>query len=293
MLYFIKRNDTLHDIARRFGRSVRSIMNQNVICDPNRIIPGIPLIIPEKGEIFPLTGGRPYYVVQPGDTLQCLAVYFNTTVKKLIESNHLSSSLQVGRELLVGRQNYHPKELFEMMKKAAETEDSCSNNTFQELFYRASYKWEAIGDAAIPYLAELLKHSCDGLRNGVIESLGRIASTQAQNMLQEYIRKGYDPKNMDFAKLALKRIDVVQRMKNKRFHVTTNDWIILQEPKSGSLLTHIPKGSVVIGLRWNFPSPYHEEGPKGGIAIFDFIKIVETGETGFFPRVGNNAIWMI
>lgn len=293
MLYTTKRNDTLYQIASRFGTSVQSIINQNVICDTNRIMTGLPLIIPENGEMLPLTGGRPYYVVQPGDTLACLAAYFRTTVKKLMNSNHLSSSLLVGRELLVGTQNYHPKKFYEMMKKAGETEDSCSANTFQELFYWASYEWEAIGDAAIPYLAKLLKHSCDGLRKGVIESLGRIASTQAQKMLQQYIRKGNDSVNLEFAKLALKRVDIVQRTKNKRYHVTTNDWFILQEPKSGALVTHIPKGTVVLGLRWNFPSPDHEEGPKGGIAIFDFIKIVDTGQTGFFPRVGNNAIWMI
>lgn len=58
MLFVTKRNDTLHHIANKFGCSVPSIIHQNVICDPNRIMPGLPLIIPEKGEMLPLTGGE-------------------------------------------------------------------------------------------------------------------------------------------------------------------------------------------------------------------------------------------
>ncbi|WP_231929046.1 hypothetical protein, partial [Brevibacillus sp. SKDU10] len=85
----------------------------------------------------------------------------------------------------------------------------------------------------------------------------------------------------------------VQQTNSKRFHLTTNDWLILQEPRSESIKTDIPKGTAVLGIRWNIPSPFQEEGPRGGLQTFDYVQIVETGQTGFMPRVGYNAIWLI
>ncbi|MEY8350899.1 hypothetical protein AALF16_21950 [Bacillus cereus] len=99
--------------------------------------------------------------------------------------------------------------------------------------------------------------------------------------------------NIELAKKALERIKIVHQTNNKRFHITPNNWFILQQPKSGSIQTNFAKGSVVVGLRWNIPSPYLEEGPKGGLATFDLIKVVHTGQIGFLPRVGYNAIRLI
>lgn len=295
MLYFIKENDTLQNIAIKFRSSVREILKANIICDPNRIFPGVPLIIPEKGLDLPQAGGGPYYVVQSGDTLECLAYRFHTTVKTLIEINHLNypGSLRAGTELLVGIQKYDPKELYEMWRTAGETDIKCSASSLHEVFYRGSYEWEAIGDTAIPYLIKLLKHSCDGVRVGAVESLGRIASTNAQKILRAFIIQGKDPLIIEVAKIALQRIQVVQQTNSKRFHLTMHDWFILQEPKSGFIKTDIPKGTVVLGIRWNIPSPSQEEGPKGGLQTFDFVQIVETDQNGFMPRVGYNAIWLI
>lgn len=295
MLYFIKENDTLQDIAIRFQSSVQAILKANIICDPNRIFPGMPLIIPEKGMDLPQAGGGPYYVVQPGDTLECLAFRFNTTVKTLMEINHLyySGPLWAGTELIVSIQKYDPKELYEMWRTAGDTDMKCSASSNHEVFFNGSYHWEAIGDPAIPYLAELLKHPCDGLKLGAVLSLGRIASTNAQNILRTFIIQGKDPLIIEIAKTALQRIQVVQQTNSKRFHLTMHDWFILHEPKSGSFKTNIPKGTVVLGIHWNIPSPSQEEGPKGGLQTFDFIQIVETGQTGFMPRVGYNAIWLI
>ncbi|MCL7749561.1 LysM peptidoglycan-binding domain-containing protein [Halalkalibacter alkaliphilus] len=293
MLYIVRPNDTLHSIASRFGSTIQEIRSQNVICHPDMIISGMPLIIPKNGVDLPLAGGSPYYIVSPGDSLQCLALYFHTTEKNLIETNQLYSPVEIGRELLIGIQQHHPKDLYEMWKKAGDTEWGCSSASNHEVFYRGSYEWEAIGDAGIPYLAELLEHPCSGITMGAIEGLGRIASSNTQKTLTAYVQTANEPLYIDLARVALERILIVQQTKNKRFHVTTNDWMILHEPKSGSHQTNIPKGTVVVGLRWNIPSPYYEEGPKGGLQMFDYIKIVETGQTGFLPRVGYNAIWLI
>lgn len=295
MLYFAKKNDTLQDIAFRFHSSVQAILKANIICNPNRIFPGMPLIIPKKGTDLPQAGGGPYYVVQPGDTLECLAFYFNTTVKILMEINHLhySSSLWAGTELLVDIQKYTSKELYQKWRLAGDTDLMCSASSNHEVFFRGSYEWEAIGDPAIPYLAELLKHPCDGLKLGAVLSLGRIASINSKNVLSAFITQGKDPLIIEVAKTALQRIQVVQQTNSKRIHLTMHDWFILQEPREGAIKTEIPKGTVIVGLRWNIPSPFQEEGPKGSLQTYDYFQVVETGQTGFMPRVGYNSIWLI
>lgn len=295
MLYFVKANDTLYDISVRFRSSIQEILKANIICDPNRILPGTPLIIPETGIDLPQAGGNPYYVIQPSDTLECLAFRFNTTLETLMEINHLNYSVPLlpGTELLVGIQKYTPKELYEKWSLAGETDLKCSASSNHEVFFRGSYEWEAIGDPAIPYLAELLKHPCDGVRLGAVLSLGRIASSNAQNILEAFIKQSNDPLIIEEAQIALQRIQVVQKTKNKRFHLTVHDYLILREPTYSSVQTNIPKGTVVIGIRWNIPSPLQEEGAKGGLQMFDYIQIVKTGQTGFMPRVGYNSLWLI
>ncbi|MGM7721569.1 LysM peptidoglycan-binding domain-containing protein [Metabacillus sp. Hm71] len=295
MLYFIKANDTLHDISVRFRSSIQAILRANIICDPNRIFPGTPLMIPQTGINLPQAGGNPYYVIQPGDTLECLAFRFHSPVETLKEINHLnySAPLLPGTELLVGVQKYNSKELYDRWTAAGDTDLKCSASSNHEVFFRGSYEWEAIGDPGIPYLAELLKHPCDGVKLGAVLSLGRIASSNAQQLLGAFIKQSNDPLIIEVAQTALQRIQVVQQTKNKRFHLTMHDWLILKDPISSSIQTNIPKGTVVIGIRWNIPSPFQEEGPKGGLQMFDYIQIVNTGQTGFMPRVGYNSIWLI
>ncbi|MED3729432.1 LysM peptidoglycan-binding domain-containing protein [Priestia filamentosa] len=288
-------NDNLHDISVKFRSSIQAILRANIICNPNRILPGTPLILPKTGINLPQAGGNPYYVIQSGDTLECLAFRFNTPLETLMETNHLNYSVPLlpGTELLVGIQKYNPKELYEKWSLAGDTDPKCSASSNHEVFFRDSYEWEAIGDPAIPYLAELLKHPCDGVKLGAVLSLGRIASPNAQNILGAFIKQSNDPLIIEVAQTALQRIQVVQKTKNKRFHLTMHDWLILKEPTSSSIQTDIPKGTVVIGIRWNIPSPLQEEGPKGGLQMFDYIQILNTGQTGFMPRVGYNSIWLI
>lgn len=89
MLYTVKPGDTLRKIARSFNTTVDAIMDANVICNPNRIFKGEVLIIPVPGLDLPKSGGSPFYVVLPGDTLFCLAKQFKTTVSRLARNNQI------------------------------------------------------------------------------------------------------------------------------------------------------------------------------------------------------------
>lgn len=87
MLYLFQRGDTLSNIAIKFGTTIPSILVINVICKPNLIFIGQPLIIPQPGLDFPKAGGSPYYVIQPGDTLWCLGNQFSQSAASLAASN--------------------------------------------------------------------------------------------------------------------------------------------------------------------------------------------------------------
>jgi LysM repeat protein len=103
MLYFVRPGDTLFGISRRFGTTVSAIVRANVICNPNLIFVGQPLIIPTPGLELPLAGGGPYYVILPGDTLFCLSRYFGTSIGVLAAINQLGDPnlIFAGGELLV------------------------------------------------------------------------------------------------------------------------------------------------------------------------------------------------
>jgi len=46
-------------------------------------------------------------------------------------------------------------------------------------------------------------------------------------------------------------------------------------------------------LRWHLPSPTGEEGPRGGIQIYDQIQVFNTGEIGYLPRFGLEQLTFI
>lgn len=103
MLYFVQKNDTLGKIAARFGTTVRDIVNANFICNASLISSGQPLIISEKNLELPRAGAGPYYVVQPGDTLSCIAKGTKISLKTLMDINEIQNPdmLYAGRELII------------------------------------------------------------------------------------------------------------------------------------------------------------------------------------------------
>jgi len=112
--YKIRKGDTLSGIAKRFGVSVREIIELNDIENPNLIRVGQELVLPAYAAPAPVEKPAPAarsvapvaeggtYVVQRGDTLSEIAVRFNTTVRALKEANNLSSDLiRVGQKLII------------------------------------------------------------------------------------------------------------------------------------------------------------------------------------------------
>jgi len=105
-IHRVQPGETLSAIARRYGVSVAALVAANRLADPNRILVGQTLVIPERedtGQPDEMVGR---YVVQPGDTLVALAARFRVPVRQLAEANGLSdpNRITVGQVLVIPHQ---------------------------------------------------------------------------------------------------------------------------------------------------------------------------------------------
>ena len=114
--YEVQRGDTLSAVARRYGLTVKDLVEANNIIDPNRIYPGQKLIIPgylsPKPEPAPEpppppppphTGENFIYTIASGDTLSSIAKRYNITLRELIEVNNIENPnlIRVGQKLII------------------------------------------------------------------------------------------------------------------------------------------------------------------------------------------------
>jgi LysM repeat protein len=295
LLYVAKSGDTLAGIAARFGINPQTILANNVICNPNLIFIGQPILIPDPGIEYQKAGGYPYYVVQYGDTISCLSSQFVQTVKDLAAANQLPdpNRLFVGDELLVRFNVADPKELFKTWSEVADRAQ-CLFSSLEEhgVYYIGSFQWETIEERAVPYLARLLKHSCKTVRFFAVMSLGRIAKGPSLRVVLQEALTDTDPEVRELAKLAIRRTTLVQRY-TKRLHIVIANQQLYAQPNSQSPSIFVPKGSEVISLRWGIPSAINEEGPRGDLQIYDQIQLISSGQAGYLPRVGFNDIQLI
>ena len=83
--YTVVKNDTLSEIAARFGTTVNALAQLNGISNPDRIYEGQVLCIRAGTS----SGCQQAYIVQRGDTLSEIAARFGTTVNTLARINNI------------------------------------------------------------------------------------------------------------------------------------------------------------------------------------------------------------
>lgn len=83
-IYVVKSGDNLWLIAQKFGTDINQISLANELDNPNQLVIGQSLVIPEPGR---------EYVVQSGDTLVRIAAMFDVSVRELAEANNISSGI--------------------------------------------------------------------------------------------------------------------------------------------------------------------------------------------------------
>lgn len=293
MLYIVQLNDTLDKIAKRFNVTIQDILDANMICTPELISVGLPLIIPDKNVELPKAGLGPYYIVLPGDTLDCISKETGIPIQTLANINQIQNPdlLYIGRELLlIPSASNNPEQLKAIWEETPEDDCNVYGMAEHGVLYIGTFEWSAFGADAIEPLLELLYNPCDIIRRYAVISLGRLALNG--RVRKELLPLLKDDSISDLVRIALRRIELRARGL-ERVRITMTDNVLLSLPDSSASFMELPAGTEIVVVRWFIPSPANEEGHRGDIQIYDYVQVVNTNKRGFIPRVGYSAITFI
>lgn len=97
-LHTVQPGETLSALAERYGVNVQELAQRNGLANPNRIIAGTTLVIPEPKRV-----GSLLHRVQPGETLSGLAQRYGVSIADLVAANEIADAnrILVGQTLLI------------------------------------------------------------------------------------------------------------------------------------------------------------------------------------------------
>jgi LysM repeat protein len=104
--YTLQAKETLFTLSRKFGVSIRSIMNANPGIFPNNLRPGQVLCIPGSNPGPPVCPPNSFsYTIVAGDTLQSLSQRFGVTPQSILDLNPgvLPTDLRVAQIICIPR----------------------------------------------------------------------------------------------------------------------------------------------------------------------------------------------
>jgi murein DD-endopeptidase MepM/ murein hydrolase activator NlpD len=101
-IHVVQRDETLSEIALRYGTTIEAIVTANSLLNPNNLQVGQRLVIPSNANVND-PGIIITHIIQPGETLQMIAARYNSTLESLARLNNVTSStaLYLGQEIIV------------------------------------------------------------------------------------------------------------------------------------------------------------------------------------------------
>lgn len=92
IIYFVKNNESLDMIARKFCVSVNSLREDNDLSTSYEVMEGDILWIRKRN--------RAIYIVKPADTLESIAKKFNVTIDYLKKVNNIKA-IFIGQKIII------------------------------------------------------------------------------------------------------------------------------------------------------------------------------------------------
>jgi len=282
LLYLVRSGDTLFRIGQRHRISLNALLKANIICNPRLAIPGDLLRIPREGISLPRLGsGGPYYILQPGDSLECVAHYTGNTVPQILRNNsiHNIRRLFPGSELLIGKSHPVPEELYNQWLTLPVNDQLTEQQI--NLCYNHTFTWQALGKKAIPWLLKLLSHSCPEIRYYTVLSLGRIGIDQGAIGARAGISEDRFSDIRKMARLALDRILLNQQGYRRTRLLIKADRLYDDLNRVAPAVTSLVEGMGITILKWYIPVGKSEAADP---EIYDYVVVAASGQKGFIKR---------
>lgn len=284
MLYIVRPGDTMFRIAQRHRTTIAALMKANLICNPRVAVSGDLVQIPRPGIQLPRLGVGPYYILLPGDSLECIASATSTSVSNILRNNgiHNSRRLFPGVELLVGGQRLDMELLYNDWNTRP-VNDQLSEN-LRSNYYHETFSWQAWGSKALSPLTKLLAHSCPEVRYYAILSLGRIGTDQGAIDALETINDDRHRDNRKLARLAIDRIMIARHGYRRTRLLIRADRLFDNLNRIAPAVTPVVEGTGVTVLKWYIPAPDPLEPSNGSIMLYDYVQVIASGQKGFLAR---------
>ncbi len=177
--------------------------------------------------------------------------------------------------------NDDPEQQDEVSEEVAEIIDQL-NVSYGESVHAAYWLLEQ-GKEIVPYLDQILgmydwQEIHGAYPFNVYWALGHIGGVEAEQVLLKHATEDED------AELALKGLRSREHNPNKG--IMSFDSEVMSKPRIESeILGFVNRGDTIIILD-SFIVNEEEVGPRGGYAVYDYIKVVDTNIDGYVQRIG-------
>ncbi|MCS7004364.1 MAG: LysM peptidoglycan-binding domain-containing protein [Cytophagales bacterium] len=212
----VQKGETAYSIARKYGISLRELIEWNHLNEKGWVTPGQVLLVEDVSKLnlkekLKETGG--YYTVQQGDNIFSITNRFGITIEELVKWNQLNERvpLAIGQELIVD---------YQLAKnQPAKKQISVSSNITSGNTSPASLAEKPVGEEAIYHVVE--NH----------ETLERIASEYGVSVAQ--IREWNNLSTISSLKKGMKLIVGYQKVKENK-NLASSARISINSPSSNN-----------------------------------------------------------